>query len=101
MGSFLTLIPTEGDGHAYCCALIGRINLKLASDQFHSLLHAGDTDTSFEPGLVFPPRHTGRGSAARVADFQREIRITIKSYLGSLASRVTLDVGEALLYHTE
>jgi hypothetical protein len=45
--------------------------------------------------------HTGGDSAAKVANFQRETRVAMNSYLGSLTSRMALDVGEALLYYSE
>jgi hypothetical protein len=36
-----------------------------------------------------------------VADFHCEIGVAMNSYLGTLTSRMPLDVGEALLYHPE
>src|SRR5467141_3807769 len=72
--------------YADCCAATGGINLKPTADQLHSLLHAVDTNTYLESVLLFPSRHPGRGSWARVADFQREIRVAMNSYLRSLTS---------------
>ena len=65
--------------------MTGGINVKPPSDQLHSLLHAEDADTNFELRLLFPSLIAGRDSAAKVADFQREIRVAINSYLGLLA----------------
>jgi hypothetical protein len=79
----------------------GGIKVKPPADQLHSLLHAGDTDTNLEPGLLFPSLPTDRNSVAKVANFQREIRVAMNSYPGSLTSRMALDVGQALLYHPE
>ena len=70
-------------------------------NQFHALLHAGDANTNFEPGLLFSSLLTCRGPVAKVTDFQREMRVAINSYLGFLTSRMALDVGEAFLHHTE
>jgi hypothetical protein len=87
--------------HTYRGAEISGINIKPPSDQLNSLLHARDADTNLEPRLLIPSIYAGRDSAAKVADFQRETRVAMNSYLGSLTSRMALDVGEALLYDSE
>lgn len=86
MRSLFTFVPPHGDGHAYICAVNGGINLEPASDQLQSFPHAGDADTNFELGIVFPSLRAGRDSAAKVSNFQREIRVAINSYLGSPVS---------------
>src|SRR6267378_3541155 len=98
MRSFFTFVLPKRYCHAHRCAVIGGINLKPPSDQLHSLLHAGDADTDLESGLVFPSLCTGRESVAEVTNFQREFRVAMNSYLGSLTSRMALNVGEALLH---
>src|ERR1700687_4923237 len=101
MRSLFTFVLCETYYHPNCCASAGGINLKRTSNQLHSLLHAGDANTSFEPGLLFLSRHTGRGSANAVADFQGKIRVVVNSYLSLLTPRMALVVGVALLHYSE
>ena len=84
MRSFFTFFLSEGNRHAHCCAVTGGINIKPPADQLHSLLHAEDADANFELRLLFPSLIAGMDSAAKVADFQRKIRVAINSYLGLL-----------------
>ena len=82
MRSFFTFVSPQRYRHAYCGAVTAGINLKPPADQLHSLVHAGDADTNFEPEPLFASLYTGRESAAKVADLQREIRVAMNSYLG-------------------
>src|ERR1700687_2866816 len=98
---FSCAFTSEREGHAYGCAMTGEIDLQPSSDQFHTLLHAVNTDTDSGAGLFRASRRADRGSFARVADFQSEIGVAINSYLGPATSRMTVDVGEALLHYAE
>ena len=85
----------------HCRATTGVNNIKPPADQLHPLLHAKHANTNLEPGLLFHPIDTGRDSTTQVANFQREIRVAIHSYLGFLTPRMSMDVGEALLHYSE
>jgi len=101
MRFFSCSISCERYRHAYGCAVTAEMNIKLPTDQFHPLLHAGDADANLERRPLFPLRRTGRDTLAKVADFQGEMRVAIDSYLGLLTSRMALDVGEGLLHHSK
>src|SRR5882762_2891292 len=101
MRSFFMSFSCERYRYAHYCAVTAEMNIEPSTDQLHSLLHAGDADANLERRLLFPLRRAGRGLTAMVADFQREIRVAINSYLGSLTSRVALNVGEGLLHHSK
>ena len=97
----VTVFPLKRYCHAYSCAATARINMQAPPDQLYSLLHAGDANSKDEAGRLFLALPTDRSAVATIADFQRKIRVAINSYLGLLTSRMALDVGEALLYHSE
>ncbi len=77
------------------------MNLKAATDQLHSLFHAGDANTRLEARLPFSSLTNGRSSRAMVADFQGEMGIAMNLNLGSLASRMALNIGQAFLHDSE
>ena len=54
------------------CAVIARINIQPSTDQLHWLLHAGNTNTNFEPRLLFSSLFSAR-EPPQVADFQRQM----------------------------
>src|SRR5579863_4284227 len=101
MRSLFTFFLSEGNRHAHFCAVSGKIDFKSPADQLYSLLHAGDANSNFDRGHVFPSRSISKGPMAEVADFQRKICVAINSYFGFLTSRVELDVGETLLYNSK
>jgi hypothetical protein len=88
--------------HAHRGAAAAGFNIKLAPDERYSLMHARDADPNSKGHFPIPSPQVSGNSAAFVAYLQRDLsRVTVQTYLGLETSRMTLDVNEALLNHTE
>ncbi len=88
--------------HAHRGAAAAGINIKLAADERHSLVHAADADAKSKRRFPIPCPQASGNSAAFVAYLQRELSgATLNSYRGFRASRMPLDVRETFLNDPE